>query len=119
MSSGYGYRTRAGGGGRHHTGLDLQARRGDPVYSAGDGVVAAGGESGAYGRFVSVDHGQELSSFYAHLETRQVRTGERIRRGQVIGFVGSTGNATGPHLHFELRWRGRWVDPLSVLPELE
>ena len=73
----------------------------------------------AYGNSVSVDHGQDLSSFYAHLDRVLTAPGRRVRRGQVIGLVGSTGNATGPHLHFELRWRNRWLDPLAVLPELK
>jgi murein DD-endopeptidase MepM/ murein hydrolase activator NlpD len=119
VSSLYGYRAGGGGWGRYHYGLDLEARRGDPVYSVGDGVVEAVGESGAYGRSVRVDHGAGLASFYAHLDDVLARSGERVRRGQVIGRVGSTGNATGPHLHFELRWRDRWVDPLAVLPRLE
>jgi murein DD-endopeptidase MepM/ murein hydrolase activator NlpD len=88
------------------------------VYSAGAGVVADAGAAGAYGRFVRVEHGGGLESFYAHLDRILARRGDSVRRGQVIGLAGSTGNATGPHLHFELRWRGRWVDPLAVLPAL-
>ena len=119
VRSRYGYRAGGGGAGRYHYGLDLQARRGEPVYSAGEGFVAASGKGGAYGRYVRVDHGHGLSSFYAHLERALTREGERVRRGQVIGLAGASGNATGPHLHFELRWKDRWVDPLLVLPRLE
>lgn len=119
VRSAYGYRAWGGGAGRYHYGLDLQARRGDPVHSAGPGVVAAVSERGAYGRAIRVDHGADLSSFYAHLDSVLVRAGEAVRRGQVIGLVGATGNASGPHLHFELRWRDRWVDPVRVLPRLE
>ena len=118
VRSRYGYRA-AGGAGRYHSGLDLRARRGDPVYSSGAGVVARAGSDGAYGRFVRVDHGAELSSLYAHLDRLLVARGDVVRRGQVIGLAGATGNATGPHLHFELRWRDRPVDPLVVLPRLE
>jgi murein DD-endopeptidase MepM/ murein hydrolase activator NlpD len=119
VRSPYGYRAWGGGYGRYHYGLDLAARRGDPVYSAGDGVVSGVGSRGAYGNSVSVDHGQDLSTFYAHLDRVLTAPGRRVRRGQVIGLVGSTGNATGPHLHFELRLRNRWIDPLAVLPELK
>jgi murein DD-endopeptidase MepM/ murein hydrolase activator NlpD len=115
----YGYRARGGGYGRYHYGLDLQAHRGDPVYSVGDGVVAAIGSRGAYGNSIRIDHGHELSTFYAHLDRVLAAPGRSVRRGQVIGRVGSTGNATGPHLHFELRWRDRWIDPLAVLPRLK
>jgi murein DD-endopeptidase MepM/ murein hydrolase activator NlpD len=119
VRSPYGYRAWGGGTGRYHYGLDLQARRGDPVYSAGDGVVATVGSRGAYGNSIRIDHGYELASFYAHLDRVLTSPGRSVRRGQVIGLVGSTGNATGPHLHFELRWRDRWIDPLAVLPTLK
>jgi murein DD-endopeptidase MepM/ murein hydrolase activator NlpD len=119
VSSRYGYRSWGGGYGRYHYGLDLHGRRGDPVYSAGDGVVAGVGTRGAYGNSVRVDHGHEVSTFYAHLDRVLTAPGRAVRRGEVIGVVGSTGNATGPHLHFELRWRDRWIDPLVVLPELD
>jgi murein DD-endopeptidase MepM/ murein hydrolase activator NlpD len=118
VRSRYGYRGEGPGVGRYHYGLDLRAVRGEPVYSAGAGVVADAGAAGAYGRFVRVEHGGGLESFYAHLDRILARRGDSVRRGQVIGLAGSTGNATGPHLHFELRWRGRWVDPLAVLPAL-
>lgn len=118
VRSPYGYRG-WGGAGRYHYGLDLQGRRGEPVHSAGNGVVAYAGSAGAYGRSVRIEHGGGLSSFYAHLDRILVRPGQRVRRGEVLGRVGSSGNATGPHLHLELRWRGRWVNPLAVLPRLE
>jgi len=77
------------------------------------------GRSGAYGNLVIVDHGADLHSLYAHHVRNMVQEGETVRRGQVIARVGHTGNATGDHLHFELRWRGGTVDPLTVLPPLE
>ncbi|MBA2566072.1 MAG: M23 family metallopeptidase [Gemmatimonadetes bacterium] len=120
VSSPYGYRGRWGAGrGGYHYGLDLHGRRGDPVYAAAAARVGATGSEGAYGRRLRLDHGSGLSSFYAHLDRILVTVGDPVRRGEVIGRVGSTGNATGPHLHFELRWNGRWVDPLVVLPRLE
>ncbi len=119
VRSAYGYRAWGGGYGRYHYGLDLQACRGEPVYSAGDGVVAAVSNRGAYGNSIRIDHGYQLSTFYAHLDRVLASPGRTVRRGEVIGLVGATGNATGPHLHFELRWRDRWIDPLAVLPTLE
>jgi murein DD-endopeptidase MepM/ murein hydrolase activator NlpD len=119
VRSPYGYRAEGGGYGRYHYGLDLHARRGDPVYSAGDGFVVAVGTRGAYGNSIRVDHGYEVTSLYAHLDRVLASPGQAVRRGEVIGLVGSTGNATGPHLHFELCWRDRWIDPLVVLPRLE
>ena len=103
---------------RFHTGLDLRAREGTPVYAAADGTVSLSGSSGAYGNVVLIDHGGELQTLYAHHERNLVRVGEAVRRGQPIALVGHTGNATGDHLHFEVRWNGGSVDPRTVLPHL-
>lgn len=103
---------------RFHSGLDLPARGGTPVYAAAAGTVIASGPAGAYGNRVVVDHGAGLQSLYAHHSLNLVATGQRVRRGQVIALVGRTGNATGDHLHFELRWRDGLVDPRTVLPAL-
>lgn len=108
-----------GGESRFHHGVDLRAIEGSPVHAVADGVVVRNGRSGAYGRVVVLDHGARLQSLYAHLSRNLVPVGERVRRGQPIALVGHSGNATGDHLHFELRWRGGFVDPRSVLPPLE
>ncbi|MDX1623001.1 MAG: M23 family metallopeptidase [Gemmatimonadota bacterium] len=108
-----------GRGSRFHSGVDLRAEAGSPVHAVADGVVVRSGRSGAYGRVVVLDHGARLQSLYAHHSRNLVRVGERVRRGQPIALAGHTGNATGVHLHFELRWRGGFVDPRSVLPSLE
>jgi murein DD-endopeptidase MepM/ murein hydrolase activator NlpD len=119
LSSPYGVREHPiDGAERFHSGLDLRAPGGTPVYAAADGVVARSGAGGAYGNLVVIDHGAGLSSLYGHHRENLVREGERVRRGQVIALVGRTGNATGDHLHFELRWRGGTVDPRVVLPRL-
>lgn len=119
LSSRYGVRVHPRGGDpRFHNGLDLRAPAGTPVYAAADGVVMASGAAGAYGLRVVVDHGAGLRSLYAHHSRNLVRPGERVRRGQPIALVGRTGNATGDHLHFELRWGGGTVDPRTVLPVL-
>jgi murein DD-endopeptidase MepM/ murein hydrolase activator NlpD len=111
IGDGYGPR-----GNRFHTGLDFLAGTGTAVRAAGAGTVAfAGYNSGGYGKLVVLHHGLGVSSWYAHLSRIDVRRGESVRAGELIGRVGSTGDATGPHLHFELRLRGADVNPLSAL----
>jgi murein DD-endopeptidase MepM/ murein hydrolase activator NlpD len=119
LSSPYGVREHpADGALRFHAGLDLRSPEGTPVYAAAEGRVTRSGDGGAYGNMVVVDHGAGLSSLYGHHRENLVREGELVRRGQVIALVGHSGNATGDHLHFELRWRGGTVDPRVVLPRL-
>jgi murein DD-endopeptidase MepM/ murein hydrolase activator NlpD len=119
LSSRYGDRVHPRGGDqRFHTGLDLRARGGTPVYAAAAGTVTLSGASGAYGNVVLLDHGGGLQTLYAHHERNLVGVGEQVRRGQPIAIVGHTGNATGDHLHFEVRWNGGTVDPRTVLPHL-
>lgn len=119
LSSRYGERTQPRSGDwRFHSGLDLRAREGTPVYAAAAGVVSMSAPSGAYGNAVILDHAGGLQTVYAHHERNLVRVGDRIRRGQPIALVGHTGNATGDHLHFEVRWKGGTVDPRTVLPLL-
>lgn len=119
LSSSYGDRVHPRGGDeRFHSGLDLRARGGAPVYAAADGTVSLSGVSGAYGNVVLLDHAGGLQTLYAHHERNLVRVGETVRRGQPIALVGHTGNATGDHLHFEVRWNGGTVDPRTVLPLL-
>lgn len=103
---------------RAHNGIDIAARWGEPVYSAADGVVIGSGWRGGYGRQVRVAHLGATESSYSHLSAATVDAGTRVRRGQLIGFVGASGLATGPHLHFELRRGGRPLDPLSAVPVL-
>jgi murein DD-endopeptidase MepM/ murein hydrolase activator NlpD len=99
-----------------HTGLDFPAPAGTPVTAAGYGCVAsAGWDSGGYGNLVVVRHRFGMTSWYAHLSSIAVRGGECLRAGALIGRVGATGRATGPHLHFELRLRGAALDPRSGL----
>ncbi|HET6341195.1 MAG TPA: M23 family metallopeptidase [Gemmatimonadota bacterium] len=119
LSSPYGTRVhpRSGGDG-FHRGLDLRANEGSPVYAVADGRVERSGRSGAYGNLVLLDHGEGLESLYGHNSRNMVVEGQHVRRGEVIALVGHTGNATGDHLHFELRWRGGTVDPWRVLPAL-
>lgn len=99
---------------RMHKGIDIGARYGSPIYAATDGVVAYAGWKGGYGNFVQLDHAGGVESAYGHMSRIAVRPGTRVARGQVIGFVGSTGRSTGPHLHWEVMRRGQAVDPRAV-----
>jgi murein DD-endopeptidase MepM/ murein hydrolase activator NlpD len=104
-------------GDRFHAGIDLPAPSRTPVYAARGGeVVYAGWKTGGYGFLVSVAHGSGERTMYAHLSRIDVRVGVWIAQGARLGTVGATGDATGPHLHFEVRVRGAAVDPLRALP---
>ncbi|HEV7351897.1 MAG TPA: M23 family metallopeptidase [Brevundimonas sp.] len=101
---------------RPHQGLDYAAPAGAPVLATAPGkVVRTGYEPTGYGRFVEVLHGEGLTSFYAHLSRIEVRPGDRLEAGQLLGRVGSTGFSTGPHLHFEVRRGERRLNPARVL----
>ncbi len=98
-----------------HEGLDISADRGSPVYATADGTVTQAAAEGGYGNLVVVDHGYGLETRYGHLSRYQVRPGNKIKRGDVLGLVGSTGRATGSHLHYEVRVNGRLLNPLQLL----
>ena len=98
-----------------HTGLDFRAAMGDPVRATANGKVASSGWAGGYGRMVEIDHGNGLATRYGHLSQINVKVGDVIKIGQVIGEVGSTGRSTGPHLHYETRIDGEAVDPQKFL----
>lgn len=115
LTSGYGWRNISVGGNRFHAGVDLAAPQGVPVVAARDGVVEQAGWWGAYGNVVILEHGDGSQSRYAHLSRIDVQPGDLARQGDPIGLVGSTGASTGPHVHFEIRFEGRAVDPLPLL----
>jgi murein DD-endopeptidase MepM/ murein hydrolase activator NlpD len=98
-----------------HRGIDWAAPRGTPVRAAGRGVVVAAGRVGAYGQYLRIDHGGTIATAYAHLERYApgLRRGRAVEQGEVIGLVGSTGRATGPHLHYDVLVAGRQIDPLA------
>jgi murein DD-endopeptidase MepM/ murein hydrolase activator NlpD len=103
-------------GTRFHTGIDIPAPTGTGVVAAAPGRVAfAGWLAGGWGLLVAVAHRDGTRTLYAHLSRVEVRVGERVQAGWQLGRVGATGDATGPHLHFEVRVRGAAVDPLPVL----
>ena len=99
---------------RMHAGLDFRARRGTPISSVTDGRVVSAGRAGGCGIAVRIDHGGGLHTRYCHMSRKAVSRGERVKRGQVIGYVGSTGLSTGPHLHYEMYRRGKAINPASV-----
>ncbi len=99
---------------RAHNGVDYGAPTGTPVRSVGDGVVESAGRQEGYGNMVQLQHGAGKTTVYAHLSRIDVRKGQRVEQGQRIGAVGSTGWATGPHLHFEFKTGGQFQDPLKV-----
>ncbi|WP_299443289.1 M23 family metallopeptidase [uncultured Rhodospira sp.] len=115
LSSNYGMRKHPIlGYSRMHTGVDFAAPTGTPIYAAGDGVVDYAGRKGGYGKYVRIRHNSEFSTAYAHMSRIQVRAGERVEQGEVIGRVGSTGMSTGPHLHYEIIRNGAKVNPMGV-----
>lgn len=99
---------------RMHAGIDFAARYGSPIYAVTDGVVTYAGRHGGHGNYVRLQHGGGLATGYGHMSRIAARPGQRVRQGQVIGYVGSSGLSTGPHLHYELYRGGRTVNPLSV-----
>ena len=98
-----------------HTGIDLMQSAGDAVYATGSGTVTVAGYTGGYGNMVEIDHGNGLVTRYAHLSAIEVALHQHVSGGSVIGRVGSTGRATGPHLHYETRINGEPVDPTRFL----
>lgn len=115
MSSGFGMRRHPIlGYTRMHAGIDFAARYGSPIYAVTDGVITFAGRHGGHGNYVRIQHGGNLATGYAHMSRIAAYSGQRVRRGQVIGYVGSTGLSTGPHLHYELYRGGQTINPLSV-----
>lgn len=105
-------------GRERHKGVDLSASRGTPVHAAGAGMVVRAERGGGYGRVVIIDHGGGLETRYAHLQKILVEEGDFVPAGGLVGKVGSSGRATGPHLHFEVRKGGRAVAPNRILGAL-
>lgn len=117
LSSGFGQRKHPIlGYTKMHQGLDFAAPPGTPVYAAGNGRVEVAGRNGAYGKYIRIRHTQGYSTAYAHLKgfARGIRRGRRATQGEVVGYVGTTGRSTGPHLHYEILKGGRRANPLRV-----
>ena len=122
ISSGFGYRTDPlDGGAAFHEGLDFKAAMGSPIFAAARGQIAFVGQRTGYGNVVEIDHGNGFRTRYAHMSAFRTRAGDRVKAGQLIGAVGSTGRSTGPHLHFEVRLNDQPVNPrpfLEVVPNV-
>jgi murein DD-endopeptidase MepM/ murein hydrolase activator NlpD len=101
------------GGSRFHAGVDLAAPHGAPVTATAAGQVSRAGWAGGYGILVSIAHGGSVETRYAHLSALAVRPGQAVSKGQIIGYVGSTGRSTGPHLHYETRVSGQPTNPFG------
>ena len=98
-----------------HYGIDIRAKKGEKAFAAAPGRVTFAGRQSGFGKLVIVDHGGRCSTVYAHLSTFSVRVGQAVERGDPIGTIGRTGNATGTHLHFEVRKAGKALNPLDYL----
>jgi len=103
-----------GAGWRTHSGIDLAAAYGSPVVASANGTVEVAGWQGGYGLLVELDHGGGVETRYGHLSKLAVQPGQQVKRGDLVGFVGSTGRSTGAHLHYEVRENGRAVDPAAA-----
>jgi murein DD-endopeptidase MepM/ murein hydrolase activator NlpD len=98
-----------------HPGLDISADYGQPVLATADATVSSAAPNGAYGNMVILDHGYGIVTKYGHLSRFAVMGGQRVKRGDVIGYVGSTGRSTGAHLHYEIWMNGRLTNPMTLL----
>lgn len=98
-----------------HSGLDFTAPIGTPVYATGNGVIESAGYDGGYGLRVMIDHGYSYKTLYGHMSKAAVRAGQRVKRGDLIGYVGNTGTSTGPHLHYEVHKNGKAVNPVNFI----
>jgi murein DD-endopeptidase MepM/ murein hydrolase activator NlpD len=116
VTSKFGPRKSPAGGSTWHKGIDIDGVREERVLAAAGGEIVYAGRMSGFGNVVMIDHGQRLITVYGHLSRSIVRLEEKVSRGQTIGYVGSTGTATGSHLHFEVRYKGKSVDPLDYLP---
>jgi murein DD-endopeptidase MepM/ murein hydrolase activator NlpD len=113
----FGYRRNPFGGGyEFHGGMDIDGERGDSILAPANGVVIKAEWQGGYGNMIEIDHGNGLTTRYGHLAKIEIQAGDMVQRGQLIGFVGSTGRSTGPHLHYELRLNDKTINPRRFLP---
>ncbi|MBX7481775.1 M23 family metallopeptidase [Qipengyuania qiaonensis] len=120
LTSDFGMRTHPVlGGRRNHKGVDLAAPIGTPIYATADGYVSKAEWFSSYGKYVSIEHGASLQTRFAHMSDIAVKAGSRVKKGDLIGYVGSTGRSTGPHLHYEVRIDGKAVNPVPYMVESE
>lgn len=118
VSSSFGQRNSPfGRGGQFHKGLDISNRIGTPVVAPAEGTVIMAGLDGAYGNSVEIEHGGGIVTKYAHLQKSVVKSGQYVKRGETLGYIGMTGRTTGPHLHYEVRLNGVPVNPMRYILE--
>jgi murein DD-endopeptidase MepM/ murein hydrolase activator NlpD len=118
LSSGFGMRNHPVLGGRRgHNGVDLAGATGTPIRAPADGVVGKAEWFSSYGLYIQMEHGAEIQTRYAHMSRLNVAAGQFVKKGDVIGYIGSTGRSTGPHLHYEVRIAGQAVDPTPYMQE--
>jgi murein DD-endopeptidase MepM/ murein hydrolase activator NlpD len=116
LSSSYGMRVHPiTGKVARHNGIDIPAPRGTPIYATADGIVGRAQRLGGYGNYVEVEHGNAIQTRYGHMSSYIVRPGQQVRRGDILGYVGSTGRSTGNHLHYEVRIEGAPVNPMPFV----
>ncbi|MDP3906610.1 M23 family metallopeptidase [Novosphingobium sp.] len=116
LTSGYGMRNHPVlGGRRQHQGIDLSQPTGTPIRATADGVVGRADWFSSYGLFISLEHGGSIETRYGHMSRLNVAAGQVVKKGDIIGYVGSTGRSTGPHLHYEVRIAGVAVNPLPYM----
>lgn len=114
----FGFRRNPFGGRSYefHPGMDIDGQRGEEVHAPGGGTVIKASYTGGYGNMVEVDHGNGLTTRYGHMSKLNVSVGDTVKRGDLVGLIGSTGRSTGPHLHYELRLNDKSINPRHVLP---
>ena len=116
LTSGFGTRIHPVLGGRRgHKGIDLASPTGTPIYAPADGTISRADWFSSYGLYVSIEHGGEIQTRYGHMSRVNVAAGQQVKKGDIIGYVGSTGRSTGPHLHYEVRIAGRAVNPMPYM----
>ena len=103
------------GGRRAHKGVDLAMPAGSPIYATADGVISRADWFSGYGLYVAIEHGGELQTRYGHMSRLNVAAGQQVKKGDIIGYVGTTGRSTGPHLHYEVRVAGVAVNPVPYM----
>lgn len=116
LSSSYGMRVHPVTGKlARHQGIDIPAPRGTPIYATADGIVGRAQWLGGYGNYVEVEHGNAVQTRYGHMSSRAVEPGQQVKKGDILGYVGSTGRSTGNHLHYEVRIDGAPVNPMPFV----
>lgn len=98
-----------------HEGIDFRGRKGDPIYATADGKVVFAGKNGGFGNFVKINHGNGYTTSFAHMDNYHVKKGNIVTRGQVIGLVGNSGRSTGSHLHYEIAYKGKHINPAKFM----